>query len=89
MGHFCPPGSEYGSSDLIESGSNPVPGSETLPVSAVVEGWSSWIDLNLCLGVGGAEAGVRLPREPPGRVHEEQDRREGEGDTFSSFEVFY
>jgi hypothetical protein len=46
-------------------------------------------ELNLCSGVSGAEAGVWLPRQPAGRVHEEQDRREGEGDTFSSIEVFY
>jgi hypothetical protein len=85
--HFCLPGYGYGSTDLIVSGSNPVPGSETLPVSAVVEGWSSWVDLNLCLGVGRAEAGIRLPREPAGRVHEEQDRREGEGDKFLTVEV--
>ena len=41
------------------------------------------ISFSTCLlvGVGGAEAGVRLPREPSGRVHEEQDRREGEGES--------
>jgi hypothetical protein len=25
VGHFCPPGSEYGSTDVIKSGSNPDP----------------------------------------------------------------
>jgi hypothetical protein len=31
MGHFCPPGSESGSTDLIESGSDPDPAPCPLP----------------------------------------------------------